>query len=184
MPALDPVIVLTARYALALLFLSAAVAKFRHLSYFRATLLSYDLLPVPAVRPAAFMLPAVELLIAAGMLAGVGTPRVMLAAAAMLALYTLAIAINIGRGRRDIDCGCSGPAQRQSLSGWLLVRNIALIAVALGGCTTPVARALGVLDFAVVLLAVTGGGILYAAVNQLSANLPQLTAMDDYMERA
>ena len=41
MPELDPVIVLSARYGLALLFLSAAVGKFRGLTYFRGNLREY-----------------------------------------------------------------------------------------------------------------------------------------------
>ena len=36
------------------------------------------------------------------------------AAAALLALYAGAIAINLIRGRRDIDCGCAGAARRSA----------------------------------------------------------------------
>ena len=48
-------------------------------------------------------------------------PFAAIAAAGLLAGYGLAIAINLARGRRYIDCGCGDT--RQLLSPWLLVRN-------------------------------------------------------------
>jgi len=38
----------------------------------------------------------------------------------LLALYTLAVVVNLARGRREIDCGCFGPAARQPLSAALV----------------------------------------------------------------
>jgi hypothetical protein len=180
----DPVFVLAVRYALALLFLGAAAGKLRHLSHFRTTLARYELLPVAAVAPVALAVPVVELALAAGLLLGGSDAALALrAAAALLAGYTLAIAVNLARGRRNIDCGCSGPALRQALSGWLLVRNAGLIGLALAASGTPPARQLGVADFVIVALAVAAAAVLYAAINQLTANVPRLTAMDAFMEQ-
>lgn len=183
MPTLDPVIVLAARYALALLFLTAALGKLRHSSYFRGNLREYELLPGSLVPLVASTIPLVELAIAAAALNPGMAPAAMVAAGGLLGLYALAMAINLMRGRRDIDCGCTGPAMRQTLNGWLVMRNGALIAVALVGAATPVARGLGPIDFFVCGFAIAGGAILYAAVNQLSANAPHLDAMDAYMEQ-
>lgn len=55
----------------------------------------------------------------------------------LLLIYSAAIAINLWRGRVDIDCGCSGVASR--LSGWLLLRNsiLMLCAVLVIGIAAP-----------------------------------------------
>ena len=53
------------------------------------------------------------------------------AAAILLGLFSVAIGINLARGRSHIDCGCFQSALRQQLSISLLVRNGFLIALAL-----------------------------------------------------
>src|SRR5262249_43406760 len=69
----------------------------------------------------------------------------------LLGLYAGAIAINLARGRRDIDCGCAGPAARRPISGWLVARNLVLAGIALAGCAPLAPRLLGWIDgFAVV----------------------------------
>ena len=183
MPTLDPVIVLAARYALALLFLTAALGKLRHPSYFRGSLREYALLPGSLVPLVASVIPLAELAIAAAVLSPATASSAMVAAGGLLGVYALAMAINLLRGRRDIDCGCTGPAMRQTLNGWLVIRNGVLIAIALIGAAIPVARGFGPIDFFVCGFAVAGGAILYAAVNQLTANAPHLEAMDAYMEQ-
>ena len=47
----------------------------------------------------------------------------------LLALYAGAMAVNLARGRRDLDCGCAGPGVRRPVGEGLLIRNGALIAV-------------------------------------------------------
>jgi hypothetical protein len=44
----------------------------------------------------------------------------------LLILFAAAMAINIGRGRRNIDCGCFQSALRQNLSLTLVARNLGL----------------------------------------------------------
>ena len=183
MPTLDPVIVLAARYALALLFLTAAVGKLRHPSYFRGNLREYALLPGLLVPLVAGLIPVAELLIALAAVVTTTASSAMIAAGGLLGLYALAMAINLMRGRHDIDCGCTGPAMRQTLNSWLVIRNVVLIAVALIGAATPIARTFGAIDFFVCGFSIAGGAILYAAVNQLTANATHLDSMDAYMEQ-
>ena len=98
----------------------------------------------------------------------------ILAIAVLLLVYTLAIGINLLRGRRDIDCGCGGPARRQTLSGWLVARNLVLMVLGLG-CFMPVtARVLYWMDFVTIGLGVLAFLLLYATVNSLVANQPKL----------
>ena len=140
---LDPVFAWVIHLALALLFAVAAWHKLRDLRAFQATLANYRLLPTAVIAPAALALAACELGVAALLLAPLPepvarhaalaslsslAPLAPLAALGLLALYSGALAVNLARGRRDLDCGCLGPAQRQPISPGLLVRN-ALVAL-------------------------------------------------------
>lgn len=184
MPEIDPIIIAIAHYAVALLFLSSAYAKATNFAVFRATLAEYELLPRGFVGFAAIVFAALELLIGiAALIAGTAVVA-MVAAAVLLCVYALAIGINLARGRRDIDCGCTGPATRQLLSGWLLVRNAGLVAFTAIGAMAPTGRALLMADWVVVGLGLTALVTLYAAINQLLANVPRLDALDAVMDSA
>jgi len=169
---MDPVAVAIGRGALALLFGIAAMHKARDLDRFAATLAEYRLLPAVASGVAARIVPALELAAAFAL----STPALHTAgpllAGALLFVYTGAIGTNLARGRRDIDCGCAGPAVRQSLSGSLVARNAMLLVVALA-CLAPVRpRPLGAIDALTVAAAVAALAMLYAAIERMLANLP------------
>ena len=167
---MDPLVAALLRSALALLFLVAASHKARDLGGFRATLADYHLLPEGASAFAAPLVAASEIAVAAALaLPGLRLPA-PLSAAGLLAVYTAAIAINLARGRRHIDCGCAGPIRRQPLSGWLIARNVALMAAALVCLLPPRPRPLVWIDALTLLGGVTGLAALYAAVDRLIAN--------------
>lgn len=115
------------RLALAMLFAAAALAKLRQSRDFHATVLAYQLLPPRQAMGIAVILPWTEAAIALGLIAGFSVAAY--AAAGLLLVYALAMAVNLGRGRRNIDCGCG--AAPQALSIWLVVRNILLAGAAL-----------------------------------------------------
>ena len=170
MSALDPVPGWTACAALALVFAQAAWHKLRDLPAFAAAIAAYDLMPAVAAPLAATQLIVAEIALVGTLLLPPVRASASLAALALLALYSTAIAANLARGRREIDCGCTGPALRQPLSGWLLVRNAALAVLALCGAAPVSTRALGAAD----ALPIAGGALalfaLYGAANQLAAN--------------
>lgn len=173
---LDPALGLALRGGLALLLGSAAWHKLRDLGAFRAALAGYRLLPEPLIGVAAVLLVAAELATAGALLVSSSGG---FAAAALLALYSLAIAVNLARGRREIDCGCFGPAARQPLSTALVVRNAALVALALA-CALPAApRALVWIDALTVAAAIGFGALVHGSVNALLANTPRLRALRD-----
>jgi hypothetical protein len=111
---------------------------------------------------------AAELALAAGL----WTPlraQAAVAPAARRPRYAGAIAANLARGRRDIDCGCGGPLGRQALSEGLVLRNLAWAGAALA-CALPEApRALAWLDLVTVAAAVASGAALHAAASALLA---------------
>jgi hypothetical protein len=173
---LDPALGLALRGGLALLLAAAAWHKLRDVDAFRTALGGYRLLPEASIAIASLALVATEIATACALLL---SSTAGLAAAALLALYSLAIGVNLARGRREIDCGCFGPAARQPLSTGLLVRNGALIALALA-CALPAApRTLVWVDGLTIAAAIGFGVFLHESVNALLANAPRLRALRD-----
>jgi hypothetical protein len=167
---MDPAVDIALRAGLALLLLVAAGHKLRDLAHFRATLAEYRLLPESLVGGGAVVVVGVEIAIAVALVTARAAGA--LAAASLLAVYAAAIGVNLARGRRHIDCGCAGPAERRTLSGWLVARNAALVAVALAGLVPVGARPMIWVDG----LTVAGTTLLlagvYAAIDGLIANAP------------
>jgi len=170
---MDPVFGWIARLGLALLFGAALAHKLRDPDGFAATVRDYRMLPArlsaATAKPIALALAAAEAATAVLLAVPAVDPAGPTLALLLLALYGAAIGTNLARGRRDIDCGCLGPAHRQPLSGWLLVRNgvLGLAAAALFAGDT--ARALGWVDAVSVVAAVAMLALLWHAVNELSS---------------
>jgi hypothetical protein len=165
--ALDPALGALARLVLAAVLLAAARHKLADRARFRAALAGYGLLPARGVRPAAAILPIAELALALALLAprlGAAPP---LAVAALLALYGAAIAVNLARGRRALDCGCG--ARPRPLGWGLVARNAALVALALAAALPAQARALGWLDAWTIAAGAATLALLHAAADALLA---------------
>jgi hypothetical protein len=113
---------------LALVFARSAAHKVAEFSFFSATLGEYRLLPALFVGPVAVGLAIAEVA-AIGLLLfpTTRTPGANVAIS-LMSLYAIAMAINLRRGRRRIDCGCGGPGQM--ISWPLVVRNLVLAGVA------------------------------------------------------
>lgn len=148
----DPVVDLVVRGALAALFASAALHKLRDVAAFREIVRAYRLGPDAAVT-AAPTIAGAELAVAGLMLLPGMRSAAGLGAIALLAVYSAAIAINLWRGRRAIDCGCGPLGARQPISEWLLARNAVLVIAALAVLHGPAPRAWVWIDW----LTVAGG---------------------------
>lgn len=169
LPALDPAVAFALRLAGAALLLSSAVAKLGDRVAFRQALAGYRIVPERLVARAADALVGVELLVGVALLVSPFPTAPALAAVALLGLYTAAIATNLARGLRDIDCGCGGPARR-TLGVDLIARNAVLMA-ALGAIALPVSsRDLVWVDAVTCLGAVGVLALLYVAEETLAAN--------------
>lgn len=164
----EPLLTWGLRVFLALLFASAAISKLGGIEEFYGVVRNFRLLPEGLARPAAMALPVVELAVAVGLLV---TPLAMpaaIAAAGLLALFGLAIAVNVVRGRTQIDCGCFRNGLKQRIS-WLLVgRNALLAGLALSvAVLLPRAGSGGALDALVGLMAGTVLMLLYFSISML-----------------
>jgi hypothetical protein len=166
---IDPAISAMLRAALALLFVAAAVHKLRDLHAFRVALGDYQLVPWALTGLVAPALVTAELATAALLVSPFARPWGFAAAAGLIATYSIAIAVNLARGRRDIDCGCFGPALRIGLGGGLVARNAVLVAAAAVGLAPVAPRALGALDVATVTGALAFLAFAHAAAMQLVA---------------
>ncbi len=173
----DPVVHAAVALGVAILFAAAALHKCRDVRAFIDTLRNYRLLPDSLVALMAVVVIKAELLVAIGVLLPTWRAAAGVAAAGLLSLYALAIAINLARGRRGIDCGCLGPGRRQPISEWLLVRNACVIAVAMVLALEPTSRALVWIDAVSLLGCVTTLSVLWLCANRLIETWPRLVAM-------
>ena len=165
---IDPLTVLVLSTSLALLFFTAAMHKLNSSARFRAQLAAYELVPSAILPGLARAIPVAEMAVVFLILVPITRPWAGVLATSLLASYSVAMAINLLRGRDDIDCGCGG--QPQMLSYWLLLRNAALIV----GCFLLVipdtGRALVWADFILLTLMVAVLSCPYLLVEQLVRN--------------
>ncbi|MBF6569242.1 MAG: DoxX family protein [Candidatus Binataceae bacterium] len=171
---IDPVLLWITALAAALVFASSALMKFRNLETFEGAVVNYRMLPKFFARPFAYAVPIAEL---SGAIAIVMPVTRVMGSIVLLCLtfaFTAAIVINLMRGRYDVDCGCFGPALRQTLSWWLVIRNVMLMGmVAIASCRAD-DRALSLFDWFTVTAGVVTLLVLYAGANYAFANLSKL----------
>ena len=122
------------RFLLSFIFLFTSLGKLRRTQEFERAVRNYHLLPDALVRPVSRLLPPFEFTCAAALFAGVAVPIASATAGMLLAIFALAIAANLWRGRR-IDCGCAGHLTAWPVSWMMVLRNLALL-----GCAGTVAR--------------------------------------------
>jgi hypothetical protein len=163
------VIVLFARAFGVLLFGGALAAKLRDVPRFIAAIERYRLLPTNSVAPVAATLLAAEA--AATLSLATGQSQAIGAAIAigLLLLFAAAIAINLLRGVRDIDCGCSLSALPEPLEPVLVVRNL-LLCVAIA----PALLAQPPTGSAIVYVDAIGAALACATLNIVIATLVSL----------
>ncbi|CAG2152303.1 MauE/DoxX family redox-associated membrane protein [Cupriavidus numazuensis] len=171
---IDPVFLRTSQGAVAIVFGAAAVAKLLDLERFEQALGSYGLVPSMLVGPLALAIALLELAVAAALPVDAARQLAATTGLALLTVFFAAMAINLARGNRDIDCGCWAFGQkgdaRARLSGWHLGRA-ALLAALLSPCLfEPSARGVVWVDYFTVAgsLAIAGG--VFFAIDLLLAN--------------
>jgi uncharacterized membrane protein YphA (DoxX/SURF4 family) len=122
-------VVVVARLVLAAVFAVAGWTKARDVVGTRAAVHDFGI-PAPFIAPVAFLLPVAELTVAVLLLfedtAAIGA----IGAIVLLALFIVAIAVSLARGRRP-DCHCFGQVRSEPVSATTLVRNWVLIALAI-----------------------------------------------------
>ena len=170
----DPVITMISALVLSYVFVLAGLYKFQHLPEFRSTLENYQLFPGRLILPLSLLVPAIETAAGLGLLIPVSSGPAAITVGLLLSLYMAAITINLLRKRRNIDCGCLGSLQRQTLSEWLIVRNLLLLGLVYLTLATGAQRPLQWLDWLVIVLATAIACLFYNIGNQLLVNRDKL----------
>jgi len=175
---MDPLFAMTVAVFLGALTGGAGVHKLAAPDQFRQVLSAYGLLP-PSLTPiAAWIIPFVDLTVALMLFMMLLVPSVggagAVLAAALFAFYGLAIAINLLRGRRDFDCGCSwggaGNAGQGQIHWGLVIRNAVLVALALALVFGEASRLATWLDRVNAVAAGLAFGVIWIAFDILLAN--------------
>ena len=153
-----------------LVFLLAATQKAQAWRILPGVIANYRLLPRWMNRPAAVLLPPTEMVLAILLLSAQFNPWPSVAAMALLGLFAAAMAINIGRGRGHIDCGCGETFLRQTLNWTLVARNGLLVLLLLPSLAT-----VGHMAMPMILTATAAGiglFLLYLLLNIFAALPP------------
>jgi hypothetical protein len=173
--AADPVTVGTLIGALALVMFAAAWHKFSDPDAFAAALAAYALLPRHTVDAVARALPVLEALIGACILLPATRTAALIALAALLLLYAVAIGLNLARGRRDIDCGCG--RESHPLSWGLVFRNLVLAAAALIASRPTLERSMDWVDALTLVLGVLAFYAFYLMADELLRQASRLARL-------
>jgi hypothetical protein len=173
---IDPAVAALIDACGAVLFLSAALHKLRDPRHFQGVLLAYRLLPRWSVAAFALLIPLLEIVVAAGLLAAPWRIEAAAGALALLGAYAAAIAINLARGRRDLDCGCGAPQERRPIGLWMIWRNL-ILAAAFGCTLLPWSgRPLEVVDLITIAFGAVNCILIYLCVDRLLATASRVAA--------
>lgn len=117
------------RMLLSILFLSTSVSKFRKIEEHIVIIKEYRIIPLRWSRGLGWFEVMCEFAVGFCLLVGFWIDVTFMTAALLLFIYSVAVSVNLLRGRDFISCGCGGIAGDQALSWKLVLRNIFLIAV-------------------------------------------------------
>ena len=128
--------ILAGRLLLGVVFIVAAAPKIADPPGFAHMIANYRLFPAALVHAAALVLPWIEMLSGIALVFGVFGRTAGKLVAALLAVFLIAIGINLARDRA-VQCGCfdvhAAEKTHEQLIGemrWVLARDVALLAVA------------------------------------------------------
>lgn len=174
----DPLVHFASAGGLALLLGSAGVHKVRDSQGFSRVLQGYGaafggrLMGLSGLLRV--LLPTLELLAAAGVVASVWWPLAALPAVSLLALYAGVLVLAARRGAAIEDCGCHWGGRPQAPSAALALRNLVLLLPALNLLLPTQSRSLVWFDAISLAGALCSGLALYLLANLLIANRTSL----------
>ena len=158
------------RFIVGILLLSVALSKLLHRHDFRSAIQDYRLIPATLEKSLnlsellSSTVPTLELLLGIALISGILLTPALLLSLLLFGVYTIALIINLRRGRSELSCGCGGILGNHRISWWMVGRNILLLAGLLLLLITPS------VPFQIDLL--SGTGFHAQPVDWLSAALP------------
>jgi uncharacterized membrane protein YphA (DoxX/SURF4 family) len=124
------VMILFARLAIGSFLLPSSVGKIRDLPRFTAGVRAYRILPDRVVPVFSWVLPWIELALALLLVLGIYVPLTALAVSILVSCFTIAVVVNLVRGR-TIACHCHGLAGNRTITWGTVARNLPLIGLSL-----------------------------------------------------
>ncbi len=106
----------------------AGVSKSLDRNRFVRTLQNMAPIPRPLIGLISFLVPTAELALGALVGTGLAYRPASLATAAMIASFTLVVAVQLARGRES-ECACFGSLTRGRIGAGTLARNLLLLAI-------------------------------------------------------
>jgi uncharacterized membrane protein YphA (DoxX/SURF4 family) len=174
---LDPAIGILLTASVALLFASAGVHKLRDLGRFNEIFSAYGLVPEFTRVRISWLVPILEITVAAGLIIKGSRPYAAALGILMLSGYAAAIAVNLRRGHRDLACGCGGPDERRPIAAWMVWRNM-LIALGAAAVFAPWSdRELSLTDGFTVVFGLLTIALVYLCIDQLLGNAQRTARM-------
>lgn len=164
---LDPAVGSLIVACFATLFATAGLHKLRDLPRFDEVFTAYALVPRIGRLRTAPLVPLLELAVTLGLLGGVSRGYAAVAGAALLSAYAGAIAVNLRRGRHDLDCGCGGPNGARKIAPWMVWRNFALAAILTSILLPWSARPLTATDALTIGCGLVAASLLYLCLDRL-----------------
>ncbi|WP_342805105.1 MauE/DoxX family redox-associated membrane protein [Alteromonas sp. M12] len=159
------------------LFVRAAIHKLQasNREYYKQLFADYGVTKPKLASALSYVLGALELIIAVALIFEATRTNASIIAALLLSIYLTGMAIQLIQGKRDINCGCSGPNSHIKVSWPLILRNAVLVPLVLI-CTLPTAGFASSLWFAVLM---TGAFLIltYSCVENLIANAQKISIL-------
>lgn len=163
-------LLLTARYSLALLLLAAGLHKSVNAGSFREAIAAYCPVLIRYEMPVSLLVVGVEVTVGAALMIPNLSRLASLAAATVFGVYLTAMGLSWLRGDREVECGCSFHDSKAPLSGSHLVRN-GLLALSAAVASGPGSgRAVSFVDGLQITTAVACLAIIYLSVDALLAH--------------
>ncbi|MDP3425972.1 MAG: MauE/DoxX family redox-associated membrane protein [Humidesulfovibrio sp.] len=116
------------RFYLGGIFVYASVYKIGYAAEFAETIASYQMVPALAVNGLALVLPWLELICGAMLVAGVRVRTVSAMLGALLVVFSIAVVVNLLR-ETPIDCGCFSTMDER-MTWMTLVRDLIWLGMA------------------------------------------------------
>jgi hypothetical protein len=165
-----------ARLTVAAIFALAALHAMREWTVFGGIVEQYRMVPLWLAWIFARILPPLQWVAAAALVLPMASRAGAALGLCLMTLFTVAVIVNLARGRVSIDCGCGG-ALGQKLSMGLALRNLVVMVGLIIAWVAPAkgavdgVTAIGVICASLALIA------LYFAANQLMTNFQALYAV-------
>ncbi|OMF60470.1 hypothetical protein BK141_23290 [Paenibacillus sp. FSL R5-0765] len=126
-------LILVLKLFLALIFLSSSIEKMLDMNKHKGNVRNYNIVPKQFLHIAGVLDVSLEFLTGIGLILGLYHPVFFSIGSLLLLVYTIAITINLLRGKTDLSCGCNGMVGNHNISWVLVMRNIVLVGLCLLG---------------------------------------------------